>query len=99
MSDGKVVKKTAIINDSLNELSKSKKNEATDIIEPDTLDYEGWCIFFELTDTLGYEIMFEYDQGNDVKTLKPVKAITWEGPEPDKVTITDVQEVCVTIRA
>ena len=46
MSDGKVVKKTAIINDSLNELSKSKKNEATDIIEPDTLDYEGWCIFF-----------------------------------------------------
>ena len=99
MSDGKVVKKTAIINDSLNELSKSKKNEATDIIEPDTLDYEGWCIFFELTDTLGYEIMFEYDQENDVKTLKSVKAITWEGPEPDKVTITDVQEVCVTIGA
>ena len=99
MSDGKVVKKTAIINDSLNELSKSKKNEATDIIEPDTLDYEGWCIFFELTDTLGYEVMFEYDQENDVKTLKPVKAITWEGPEPDKVTITDVQKVSVTIGA
>ena len=99
MSDGKVVKKTAIINDSLNELSKSKKNEATDIIEPDTLDYEGWCIFFELTDTLGYEIMFEYDKENDVKTLKPVKAITWEGPEPDKVTITDVQKVSVTIGA
>ena len=42
--------------------------------------------------------MFEYDQENDVKTLKPVKAITWEGPEPDKVTITDVQEVCVIVR-
>ena len=43
--------------------------------------------------------MFEYDQENDVKTLKPVKAITWEGPEPDKMTITDVQKVSVTIGA
>ena len=35
-SDGTVIRKTAVINDSLDTLSKSKRNEATDIIEPDT---------------------------------------------------------------
>ena len=54
-SDGKDVKKTAIINDSLDTLSISKKSEATDIIEPDTFDYEEWSIYFEVTDTLAYE--------------------------------------------
>lgn len=98
MSDGKVVKKTAIINDNLDELSKSKKNEATDIFEPDTLDDEGWSIYFEISDTLGYEVMFKYAQRVNVKTLKPIKAITWEGPERDKWTITDVQKVSVRIR-
>ena len=63
-SDGTDIRKTAVINDSLDTLSKSKKNEATDIIEPDTLDFEGWCIYFEITDTLAYEVMFVYDQEN-----------------------------------
>ena len=97
-SDGTDIRKTAVINDSLDGLSKSKKNEATDIIEPDTLDFEGWCIYFEITDTLAYEVMFVYDQKNDIKTLKPVKAITWDGTDIDHVAITDVQAVCVTIR-
>ena len=96
-SDGKEIRKTAIINDSLDALSKSKRNEATDILEPDTVDYEGWCIFFEVTDTLAYEIMFGYDRENDTKTLKPVKAITWDGSDIDHVVITDVQEVSVRI--
>ena len=97
-SDGKEVSKTAIINDSLDTLSKSKRNEATDIIEPDTLDFEGWCIYFEITETLAYEVMFVYDQEKGIKTLKPVKAITWDGSDIDHVAITDVQALSVTIR-
>ena len=97
-SDGTVIRKTAVINDTLDTLSKSKKNEATDIIEPDTLDFEGWCIYFEITDTLAYEVMFVYDQENSIKTLKPVKAITWDGSDIDHVAITDVQAVSITIR-
>ena len=60
--------------------------------------FEGWCIYFEITDTLAYEVMFVYDQENGIKTLKPVKAITWDGSDIDHVAITDVQAVCVTIR-
>ena len=102
-SDGTDIRKTAVINDTLDALSKSKKNEATDIIEPDTLDFEGWCIYFEITDTLAYEVMFVYDQENgiktlNIKTLKPVKAITWDGSDIDHVAIIDVQTVSVTIR-
>lgn len=97
-SDGTDIKKTAIINDSLDVLSNSKKNEATDIIEPETLDFEGWSICFEITDTLSYEVMFEYDHEEHIKTLKPVKAITWDGADIDHVCITDVQVVNVTIR-
>ena len=91
-SDGKDVKKTAIINDSLDTLSISKKSEATDIIEPDTFDYEEWSIYFEVTDTLAYE------QESHIKTLKPIKAITWDGTDIDHVVITDVQKVSITIR-
>ena len=42
--------------------------------------------------------MFVYDQENVIKTLKPVKAITWDGSDIDHVAITDVQAVSVTIR-
>lgn len=97
-SDGMDIIKTAVINDSLDTLSKSKKNEATDIIQPDMLDFDGWCIYFEITDTLAYEVMFEYNHENFIKTLKPVKAITWDGSDIDHVSIIDVQAVSVTIR-
>jgi hypothetical protein len=97
-SNGTDIRKIAVINDSMDALSKSKKNEATDILEPDSVDFEGWCIFFEITDTLAYEVMFEYDQENDVKTLKPIKAITWDGADIDHVVITDVQVVHVIVR-
>lgn len=92
-SDGTYIRKTAIINDKLDYLSKSKENEATDILNPYELDYEGWSICFDITDTLSYEVVFEFDKENSIKTLKPIKAITWI-----ESAIMDVQEVQVLVR-
>ena len=64
----------------------------------DTFDYEEWSIYFEVTDTLAYEVVFKYDQESHIKTLKPIKAITWDGTDIDHVVITDVQKVSITIR-
>ena len=97
-SDGKNIKKTAILNDSLTDLSKSKKNEATDILEPGDPGDGLWGIFFDVTETLGYEVNFNFDEEENKRTLKPIKAITWDGSEPDKVTITDVQNVTVIVK-
>ena len=91
-SNGEDVTVTAIINDDLSELSKSKRNQATDIIDDFIKEDEVWCLFFEISPSLGYEIQFKVDK-NGTKTLKPVKAITWEGG--DDAVITDVQNVTV----
>lgn len=91
-SNGEDVTVTAIINDELSELSKSKRNQATDIIDDFIKEDEVWCLFFEISPSLGYEIQFKVDK-NGTKTLKPVKAITWEGGED--AVITDVQIVTV----
>lgn len=91
-SNGEDVTVTAIINDELSELSKSKRNQATDIIDDFIKEDEVWCLFFEISPSLGYEIQFKVDK-NGTKTLKPVKAITWEGG--DDAVITDVQNVTV----
>ena len=91
-SNGEDVTVTAIINDELSELSKSKRNQATDIIDDFIKEDEVWCLFFEMSPSLGYEIQFKVDK-NETKTLKPVKAITWEGGED--AVITDVQNVTV----
>ena len=91
-SNGEDVTVTAIINDELSELSKSRKNQATDIIDDFIREDEIWCLFFEISPSLGYEIQFKVDK-NGTKTLKPVKAITWEGG--DDAVITDVQKVTV----
>lgn len=91
-SNGEDVTVTAIVNDELSELSKSKRNQATDIIEDFIKEDEVWCLFFEISPSLGYEIQFKVDK-NGTKTLKPVKAITWEGG--DDAVITDVQNVTV----
>ncbi len=91
-SNGEDVTVTAIINDELSELSKSKRNQATDIIDDFIKEDEVWCLFFEISPSLGYEIQFKVDK-NGTKTLKPVKAITWEGGED--AVITDVQNVTV----
>ena len=91
-SNGENVTVTAIINDELSELSKSKKNQATDIIDDFIKDDEVWCLFFEITPSLSYEIQFKVKDYEN-KTLSPVKAITWEGGED--AVITDVQKVTV----
>lgn len=98
MSNGEKVTVTAIINDNFSELSKSKKNQATDIIDDFIQENDCWCLYFEINDRLGYEIQFkvEHDDYSVRKTLKPIKAITWEGGED--AVITDVQKVKVTIR-
>ena len=95
-SDGKDIRKTAILNDCLTELSKSKRNEATDILEPGYPGDNIWGIVFEVTETLSYEVNFKYKEYQ--KTLEPVKAITWDGSRPDNVTITDVQKLTVTVK-
>ena len=91
-SNGEDVTVTAVINDTLSELSKSRKNQATDIIDDFIREDEIWCLFFEISPSLGYEIQFKVDK-NETKTLIPVKAITWEGGED--AVITDVQKVTV----
>lgn len=96
-SEGKTVKKTAILTDSLDELSKSKKNEATDIVEAGTYNsFKFWSIYFEASEALGYEVEFKYNHKNYVKTLIPIKAITWGGD--DAGVVIDAQRVSVTIR-
>lgn len=96
-SEGKDVRKTAILNDTLDELSKSKKNEATDILEAGTYNsFKFWCIYFEVSEALGYEVVFKYDRENYVKTLEPIKAVTWGGD--DAGVVMDSQLVSVTIR-
>ncbi len=93
-SNGENVKVTAVINDALTELSKSKKNQATNIIDDFILEDEEWGIFFEVSDNIGYEVQFKTNDGQ--KTLKPVKAITWEGGAD--AVITDVQKVKITVK-
>lgn len=92
-SEGKTIKKTAILNSNLTELSKSRKNEATDIIE--ILDYDVWAIIFDVSDTLQYEVQFMTDVNEVSRTLKPVKAITWRVSEGGIFYISDVQKVNV----
>lgn len=97
-SNGKDIKKTAILNNSLDELSKSNKNEATDIIEEGIIEMNEWSIMFEESDTLCYEIVFEYDQENQKRVLKANRAITWEASSHHDSIITDVQAVFATIK-
>lgn len=97
LSDGHLIKKTAVLNDSLDALSKSKKNEATEIIGPEWFDFDEWSIFFEISETQVYEIVCAYDRENCVKILKPIKAITWSCSS-DNPVITDSQSVSFTIR-
>ena len=91
-SEGKDICKTAILNDTLDELSKSKKNEAYDIEE-----YEDeWSVFFEGETGTEYEVVFKFDTENRQKTLKPLRAVTWGGG--DASVVTDSQLVSVKVR-
>lgn len=94
-SEGTVVTKTAILNDALNELSKSKKNEAIDIYMEE-YDEGFWSVFFEGEHGTVYEVEFKFDTENRQKTLQPIKAVTWGGE--DSSIVIDSQIVSVKIR-
>lgn len=91
-SNGETINRTAIINDCLNELSNSQKNQAYEINNECWSDGY-WSIFFEGKPGTLYEIEFKYDTDNYRKTLEPIKAITWVND-----IIEDVQAVKVTIK-
>lgn len=88
--DGKAIKRTAILNDDLSELSSSKRNQCGDIID-DTADDGYWSLIFFESDTLQYEVELEYDKDEWRKTLKPIKCLVWENDVID-------DEVNVTIK-
>ena len=89
-SEGKEIRKTAIVTDDLTDLSAIKKNQAVDVI---TNSYESgyWSIIFDDGDTK-YEIEFEFDMNELVPTTNPRKAITWR----DDVVV-DAQKVTIKI--
>ena len=89
-SDGKEIRKTAIVTDDLTDLSASKKNQAVDIIT-NSYEFGYWSIIFEDGDTQ-YEIEFEFDINELVPTTNPRKAITWR----DNVVV-DAQKVTIKI--
>ena len=55
-SNGEDITATAIVSDDLSTLSKSKKNEATDIIDDFITEDQVWILYFEKSDRLGYEV-------------------------------------------
>ena len=89
-SEGKEIRKTAIVTDDLTDLSSSKKNQAVDVIT-NSYDFGYWSLIFEDVDTK-YEIEFEFDINELVPTTKPRKAITWRND-----VIVDSQKVTIKI--
>ena len=88
-SNGQTIKKTAIVNDCLNELSNSKKNEAVDITNELWTDGE-LSLIFEGEPGVQYEAVFKYDTENHQETLEPIKVITWIDDVIDDVQIQKV---------
>ena len=82
LSNGKTIKRTAILTDDLMELSKSKQNQADDIVEDD--DY--WSLIFCENDDTQYEVEFKVNEQSFHRTLVPIKAITWHKNVIDDVT-------------
>ena len=87
-SEGKEIRKTAIVTDDLIDLSTSKKNQAVDVIT-NSYQFGYWSLIFEDGDTQ-YEIEFEFDMNKLVPTTNPRKAITWR----DDVAV-DAQNVTI----
>ena len=89
-SEGKEIRKTAIVTDDLTDLSASKKNQAVDIIT-NSYEFGYWSLIFEDVDTQ-YEIEFEFDMNELIPTTKTRKAITWRND-----VIVDSQKVTIKI--
>lgn len=94
-SEGKNITLTGILTDDLSELSKSKKNQATDLITDFIREDDEWGLFFDREEQekceLGYELVFKAEEGR--QTLKPVKAVTWLGG-----IVTDSQHLKVVVK-
>ena len=69
-SNGEDKTKTAILTDDLSTLSKSKKNEATDIIDDFIAEDEVWIIYFEENEHLGYEIQLKVNKNEKQEKMK-----------------------------
>lgn len=89
-SEGREIRKTAIVTDDLTDLSTSKKNQAVDVIT-NSYEFGYWSLIFEDGD-IQYEIEFEFDMDELVPTTNPRKAITWR----DDVVV-DAQKVTIKI--
>lgn len=89
-SEGKEIRKTAIVTDDLTDLSASKNNQAVYVIT-NSYEFGYWSLIFEDVDTQ-YEIEFEFDINEFVPTTKPRKAITWRND-----VIVDSQKVTIKI--
>lgn len=75
--EGKKHNLKAMLNNSLTELSKSKKNDATEIID-NTGDDERWSIIFGEYDLFVEAVMYRDSEDGD-KTTSVDYAIIWNG--------------------
>ena len=91
-SNGEIVKVTAIVSDDLTTLSKSKKNQATDIVGEEWNGGETWSIVFA-GDKADYELHFKMK--DHVRTLEPDSAVTWVGE--DRSIVDDSQYFTVKL--
>lgn len=88
-SNGEVVTMNVYVNNDLSMLLENGKNDATEIIDETSYDGRKWGVYCAVSSTLGYELVFECEDG--MRTTTPVKAITWAGK--DASIIDDVQEM------
>lgn len=92
-SEGKTVKKSAVLTNDLSELSESRKNQAYDI--DFGLSNDGtWSLLFEADNGGLYEAVFAYDRENEQQTLVPEVAITWN----EDGVILDEQSFSVSVK-
>lgn len=91
-SEGKTIKKTAVLTDDLSELSKSSKNQAYDI-DLGLSELGTWSLLFEADNGGMYEVAFAYYTVNEQQTLTPEIVITWS----KHGIITDEQDFDVRI--
>ena len=91
-SKGEIVKRRAILKDTLDKLSDNQHNQAFDISN-ECWEDGYWSLFFEGRPGVQYEVQFEYDKERMTETLRPIKAITWE----DDI-IADVQTPVIIVR-
>ena len=92
-SNGNNIAKTAILSNDLKTISKSKHNQALDIVYEENYDLDTWCIVFPGMNSV-YECHFKVI--DNVRTLNPVKAVTWIGRDLD--VCDDTQALTVNIK-